>query len=303
MILVDTMRNIEKGAGKMFKFFHLCDHSILSKNAEPFKRLINVRNDGDEIDVIFEGGIVKEILGVRALTYTPRVKNKDFDYDDRIDPHTYEDEDVRKGLYDGNNPYYVDYSKYYTESSTLSALLPVEFYRPYLHNRIKWNVEPPLTYEVEAIVQFSHKRTEEYTPSTCPRCQGKGWFVDILNNSGRFNADNGVMKIAQRVVKDLLTELQSNVLNLEYGTLLRKTITGVVKEDEELFDDVRLIVSSVEDRYLLRQQEEYFSLDPEERLVKLWLLKMNRSPIDVRILVMELQIETEAEIRTFRFGV
>lgn len=285
----------------MFRFFHLCDHVLFNKDTAPHEREITIKTQGTGIDILFDGGIVKSIKSVRAITYTPRVTRDTFLYDNNKDSHTYEDVDEKDGYYDGSNYFYVNYDTYFKPGAVISEPLPTEFYRPFLHNRIKWSVEAPLTYLVEATVQFSTRRTESHTLSDCPQCQGKGWFADILDSKGRFHTDDGVMKIAQRVVKDLLTELQSSVLNLQYGTRIKQTTAGVVKEDEVLFDDIRLIVSEVEDRYLFRQQDEYDSINPDERLVKLWLRSIARSPKDVRRLVMELQIETEEEVKTFRF--
>lgn len=285
----------------MFQFFHICNHSIPINNALPHIRSIEIKNDGDDVDVIFSGGIVKEIKSIRAITYTPRVDKEEFEYDSTKDQR-YEDSDAADGYYDGNFYNTVDYSKFFSPNQTVSNPLPTTFYRSFLHNRIKWNVEPPLTYVAEVVVQFSNKRTSEYPLSECPRCQGKGWFVDILNEKGKFQLDVGVMKVAQRVVKDLLTELQSSVLNLQYGTLIKQSISGVSKDDDAIFDDIRLILSEVEDRYLLRQQEEYNSLSEDERLVKLWLLNLSRSKQNARTIVLDLQIETEEESKTLRFS-
>ena len=285
----------------MYRFFHLCDHAVRSKENVPHERDITIRNSGDDVDTIIDGGILVGIRNVRVLTHKKRATIEDFQYDEDRKDQRYEDVDPGDGFYDGSNYYLVNYEEYFRPGQTISDPIPKEFYRPFLHNRIKWLVEPPLTYIVEATVRFSSRKMETYSLRDCPYCQGKGWFVDIINTKGKFSKDVGVMKIAQRVVKDLLTELHSNVLNLEYGTIIKQTVSGVVKDDAALFDDIRLIVSEVEDKYLLRQQEEYDLLAADERMVKLLVESIRRSPVDARNLIMDLKIETESEVKTFRF--
>lgn len=284
----------------MFNFFHLCTHSGINKEREPKIHEITLRNKS-QTDVVIEGAYVKEIHEVRVVEYTPRYEKETFNYDDKTKPQIYEDPRPEKGHYDGKDLYYVDYSKFFKEGASISEPLPVELYQSFLHNRIKWNVEPPLVYVVTATIQFNGNDAIQYSGRDCPICDGKGWFVDIFNNQGEFQKDSGIFLVAQRFIKDLLTELESSVINLQYGTTLKQAIATSVVDDEEMFDDIRLIVSGVEDRYILRQQEEYISLETDERLTKAWVRKIERSKRDPRLIVLEIQFETEAETRSIRF--
>lgn len=284
----------------MFRFFHLCTHQTDEADETNNIRDIHIINDGDATDILIKGARISRILEVRAITFKHRVDRDTFEYDKNFSDLRYEDVDLGDGYYDGENYFYIDYRHYMTEGSSVSNPLPESFYTPYLHNRMKWLVEPPLTYVVRAEVLYGKSKKTIHAQSSCPVCQGKGWFIDILNNDQKFNVDKDIEKIAQRVVKDLMTELYSNVLKLEYGTTIKQTIASVSKPDDELFDDVRLIISEVEDNYLVRQQEEYDQLDSTERMIALRAENIFRSPSDPRRVVLELYIETEEEARTFR---
>lgn len=287
----------------MFNFFHICNHEVRRKNVAPELREIAITSSGNNIDLIIDGGIVVGIESVRAITYKDRVTKDIFEYDNTMDNQTYEDKDEEDGYYDGAEKYFIDYSKFKQGENIPPVPVLKEYYETYLHNRIKWNVEPPLTYIVAAYVLFSNKPVETFSLIECPRCQGNGWFVDILNSKGSFSESEGIMKITQNVIKDLLTEYQSNVLNLQYGTLIKSTISSAIKEDDLIFDEIKLIVSEVEDRYLLRQQEEYESLAADERLVNLWVRNISRSKVDVRKIVLEIEIRTEESEQIFRFSI
>lgn len=285
----------------MFQYFHVCNHQEKSVKPEGERHIIPIRSKG-QIDLLVKGATILAIEEVRAITYTERTDKKYFEYDKTMDPQHYDDAVIERGYYDNASDYYVNYSKHFKDGHPKSEPLPKHYYQAYLHNRINWNVEAPLTYEVTAIVRFQEDYKRVYEVGDCPICQGRGWFVDVLNANGRFHKDKGIDLIVQKVIKDMMTELYSSVINLEYGTVLKQTVGGVVKEDEEIFDDIRIIVSDVEDKYLLRQQTTYNSLELDERLVSLTVGKIFRLPKDVRRIAMDLVIQTEYESRNFRFA-
>jgi hypothetical protein len=285
----------------MFRFFHVCTHRIREYNTSGDERTIKITNDGNATDLLIRGATIERILSVQAITYQNRVDRDEFGYDNTSDDHRYEDRDLEDGYYDGANHFFVNYAKYFANGATTSNPLPETFYEAYLHNRIKWLVEPPLSYVVTVLIRYTNGKSVTYNPTECPYCQGKGWFVDILDNDEKFGLDSGIEKVSQRIVKDLMTELYSSVLNLEYGTVLKQTVASASKDDEAIFDDIRMVISEVEDRYLLRQQSEYDTLEATERLLSLRVEDARRSTRDKRRITLELRIETEEESRSFRF--
>lgn len=285
----------------MFQYFHICTHEGEAGERDGQFRTITLRNRGEQTDIVIKGAKVESISAVRAIRFVDRIEPDDFAYDNILDDQRYEDVDPDDGFYDDGNRFFVDYRRFFEEGATKSNKLPSHFYSPFLHNRIQWHVEPPLEYEVDALIQYTNDRRIIYPVSDCPHCQGKGWFVDIMDNRGSFKTAESVNLVIQKVLKDLMTELYSSVLNLEYGTTLKQTIAANTKEEERLYDDIRLIISEVEDKYLLRQQSEIGRLHPNEILVSLRVENIRRSPLDPRIITIEISVETEEEDRIFRF--
>lgn len=286
----------------MFRYFHLCSHESINTTQREREVITFVKNSGKDIDSLIKGASVIEIVEIRAMTYTPRKTSIQLEYDTNLEKDRYDNEVEEHGHYDHPQYYYQDYSLHFDEGMDKSNPLPTSYYTLYLKNGIKWNVEPPLTYEVKMLVRYDEGYRQIFNPAECDICQGKGWYVDILNNSAAFEVDTGIVKIIQRFIKDILTEIATNVLELSYGTIIRRTVANVPTNDEELFDDIRLIVSEVESTYLQRQALEYDKLTPEERLVSGVAENVFRSPLDKRRIVLELSIVTEAENRNFRLS-
>lgn len=285
----------------MYKYFHLCTHETKVNNDENNTRIVNVKNGGGLIDTLILGATVLEIAEIRVLEYDPSLDRKELVYDEPTGRYTYEDEDEDEGFYDDPSVYFIKYGDFFPEGAVISEPLPRYAFEPYVHNRIKWNVTPPIEYEATIRVRFPKAGVMRHEPKDCPICQGKGWFVDLLSNHGRFNLDRGIEKIVQRILKDLLTELYTNKLSLEYGTMLNQVIATTNTDDEAMFDDIRMIVSEVEDLYLARQTEVASNLLKEESLRSCTVSKIHRSARDQRRIVLELRIQTESELRDFKF--
>lgn len=285
----------------MYKYFHLCTHEGNRSDDQGERRIVQVKNDGTLIDVLIRAATVLRIEEVRVISYDEDLDRKELVYDEPTGRYTYEDEDEDEGYYDDPAKNYLPYAEFFPEGAVISSPLPEYSYEPYVHNRIKWNVVPPQEYEVTIWVKFAESRKKTHEARSCPHCQGKGWFVDIIDNSGRFHLDEGIEKITQRIIKDLLTELYSSRLNLEYGTLLKQTVAAQSTDDEMLFDDIRMIVSEVEDNYLSRQSEFVSTLSLEETLRSCTVSRVQRSSRDKRGIVIELKIQTELEIGDFQF--
>jgi hypothetical protein len=180
--------------------------------------------------------------------------------------------------------------------------LPDTFYAPILHNRIQWNVKPPKKYQVTAEVRFSNAGYQIYRAADCPVCGGLGWFVDILNKNGQFQQPTGIAKVAQRVVKDFLTELGTSVFDDAYGTTIKRDAMDYVADDESLFNQIRISVSNVEDGYLDDQQNVIRDLSSDEILQSLMVEDVYRSTQNPTLVIVRLKIETVDESKTFQLG-
>lgn len=287
---------------KDFQYLHLCNHTFKISKKDGVEREIVINNDGTSlIDIIVNKAVVLEIIEVRVLESRPYLKIADFEYDNDKTLQTYEDVDSEDGYYDDSDNFVVDYSQYMRFD--LDGSLPKEFYEPTLHNRIRWNVRPPSKYVVKARILYSKNGEITYKPDECLRCQGKGWYVDILNNDGRFEVPTGVSKIVQRVVKDILTKAQSNRFDLSEGTMLHIQMTESKGDDERLFDDIRLIVSDVEDKYLTRQLDVLNELRDDETLVSLRVQNISRSKRNITMIFLELGVTTKNNYEIFRVAI
>ena len=276
----------------MFQFFHLCDHRFNDSGRDESEHEITVVNSGKATDVVVNGATLLEIHDVFAIDYDPLKKTVPFVYDNNQKTQTYEDTDEEDGYYDDADSYYIDYEQHFEKGSKISNALPHDYYQPFLHNRIKWNVKPPKKYIVKATVLFADGQYKTYTINDCPKCQGKGWFVDIVDNKGVFTRDKGLIKVTQRFIKDLLTEVNTNLLDTLYGTTVRQTIGNTRKDDELLFDEIRMIISEVEDKYISRQAERINELNPSEILETARCTNIFRPKQNPMAIVVELEIRT-----------
>lgn len=286
-----------------FSYLHLCDHRIRKTGTDGELTTLTVSAGSDLIDVLINAAIVLEINSVRVLEYTTIVETTDFLYDNDTREQTYDDVDPSDSYYDDRDQFLVDYSKYFMEGQTVSEPLPKSFYEPLLHNRIKWSVKPPKKYLVEAKVKYTHTSFQTYLPQDCPICNGKGWFVDIMDKNGVFQVVTGIEKIAQRVVKDLLTEKHSQIFDFEYGEEIKREMIRGSSDDERLFNIVRMAISDVEDQYLNDQQNVIRDLPPEEIMQALIVEQVMRHPKNPRAVVVRLRIRTMQEEQVFQFGI
>jgi hypothetical protein len=288
-----------------FKFLHLCNHVFKSVNPEGEIREIEVIHEGEDlIDLVIGGAVLLGIMEVRVIEVKPFQKIDDFLYDNNKKLQTFEDVDSEDGYFDDAEGFIVDFSPYFkgVTPGNPSNPIPTEYYEPYLHNRIKWNVNPPIKYLVKGKVLFHGGNKKTYPMNECPRCQGNGWFVDILNQDGKFEESSGLSKIAQTIIKDFLTKLGSSVLDRDYGTLAHEQLALSNAEDNKMFDDLRLIVSEVEDKYLSKQASNLSNLNPDEILVALRINDVYRPTPQSRKIVMELKIITMVSNGLFRIA-
>jgi hypothetical protein len=275
---------------------------MLNDDREGFLKEVIITNNGTQRDILIEKAKVLEILEVRAIDFDTIDDYEDFEYDMTSERQTYDDPDPTDGFYDGDDEFLVDFRKYFTEGKDRSAPLPSKFYERFLHNRIKWNVKPPKKYYVKMKVFYTSNNKEYYKSDMCPRCGGRNWFIDLLDENGDFSQAEGVHLVLQKVVKDLLTKLGTSQLDNEYGTTLHATIMHQSKTDDDLFDNIRLIVSEVEDKYLEEQLDYRDTLSEDETFVSLRVKNVYKPQANPRMIVIELLITTQATTGNFRLG-
>lgn len=288
-----------------FSYFHLCDHRIkkVPRVGEQMTIEVVTGSDANLIDTVINGGILLKVHEIRAIEFDPKdVEIVDFFYDNPNSQQTYDELDQGEAYYDDKDEFVVDYSRYFREGETISEVLPAKFYEPILHNRIRWLVKPPKKYQVVADVKFTHESYQTYTSLECPICNGRGWFVDILDKNGSFVQPTGILKIAQRVVKDLLTELESQMFDAGYGQTLKRELMLSSSDDERIFDVVRLSVSNVEDGYLTDQQNIITELSNEEILQALVTEEVYRHPQQPTRIIVRIRIRTVTEEQIFQLG-
>lgn len=285
-----------------FTYFHLCDHRIKKPMNDGEVTTLDVVHGKDLIDIVINGAVLLEIHEVRAIEFDPNdFEINDFYYDNP--EQTYDDKDPGDSYYDDKEQFIVEYAKYFKEGADVSEPLPESFYEPVLHNRIRWLVKPPLSYRVKAKVKYTHDRTDIFAPRDCPICGGKGWFIDILDKNGTFESVKGVQKVAQRVVKDLLTDQGTQIFDPMYGTTIKKEIVENFNDDDNLFSIIRMNVSEVEDKYLTDQQEIIDTLPDDEILISLTTEDVHRSTSNPSIVVLKLRIRTSQDDQIFQLGV
>jgi len=301
----NTMIYIEGQVMKLdnFTYFHLCNHRIRKSNRDGEVMTLTVDSSQNLIDVLINGAVVLEIYEVRAVDYDKSdAEINDFYYDNTDRLQTYDDVDPGESYYDEKEAYIINYGKYFKPDATVSEPLPTSFYEPTLHNRIKWIVKPPKRYQVKAKVRYTYEAYDNYRPIDCPICGGKGWFIDILNKDGVFEVPVGIVKVAQRVVKDFLTELGTQSYDPTYGTTVKYDAMKNSADDETVFNSIRAAGSQVEDQYLTDQQNMINELETDEILLALSVEDVYRLTDNPRITIIQLRIQTQTDDQVFKFG-
>lgn len=286
-----------------FSYFHLCDHNIKKPLDQGEQVTILVTSSGTNVDIVINGATVLQVLEVRAVQYDPNVVTiADFYYDNSDSNQLYDSDNPSDSYYDDQAVYLVNYGQYFDKGTTISNPLPGGLFEPFLHNRLKWTVKPPITYQVTAIVRYSGSQYQRYVAADCPVCAGKGWFIDLLTKDGTFTQPIGVVKVAQRVVKDLLTELGTSPFDNAYGQRVRDDMVDYANDDGQMFDLIRLAVSSVEDNYLNNQQMVILDLQPDEILTSITVDNIYRSPYKNTTVILQLRIATQEEDQVLQVG-
>lgn len=111
-------------------------------------------------------------------------------------------------------------------------------------NRIKWisvnRPDPDYKYAVEYIRRFP--KAEVYKKTTCPRCYGLGWYGAFNNlNTGLPEKTVGVYKIAEDIIKILLTPLREDGYGSKFLEMNKALYTDATLVEEEATSEINRI--------------------------------------------------------------
>lgn len=291
-----------------FRYFHVCNHAIRSRKVDDVIETRIFMTPGKLIEVLVNNAAVIEIEEIRIIRHEKTLRINPAVYDDYTLDQTYDDADQDEVFYDESDDFIVDYAQFFDEGQAMSRPIPARFYETYLHNRIRWLVRPPQYFYVRMKVKYTNVRYDYYDDNTCPRCEGRGWYVDIFDNDAQFRRATSIDHILQDVLRMLLTKTGSSILDVTAGSdLIEETLGKNASNIEDLRADVQAIVSDIEDRYLSKQAdiENIKDYAPEEILVELFLKDFRLNPSNVRQYILDIVVVTEGngsgELFTFRF--
>lgn len=293
---------------RSYRYFHMCNHAIRSRHVDDVVETNIFMTPGKLIETLIENAAVIDIEEIRIVRHEPTLRIKPANYDEFNLDQTYDDKDKDEVFYDETEDFIVDYSQFFDEGQAMSRPIPTNLYETYLHNRIRWKVRPPQIFWIRMKIKYTEVRYDYYKETECPRCEGRGWYVDLFDNDQRMRRATSIDHVVQDVLRRLLTKQGSSLLDSNFGTeLVSETIGKKTSSAEDLKTEVQAIVSEVEDWYLSKQADaiEEFDYAPEEILVELFLKDFYVSPVNVRQYVLEIFVITEGngngKLYTFRF--
>lgn len=276
------------------RYLHDCRHRFSSGKVEEIIDSPELfSEDGKPTVLLIDGANVIEILEVRVFREEYVVKTPTH-YDDYTALKTFDDPDKGEGYYDQDSDYKHDFTPYFTPGAELSNPIPTTLYRSFLHNRIQFLVYPPERFMVKMRVRYGDARQTYYSENDCPRCDGRGWYIDLVNEDGQFLIAQGSEHVVQDFLKELLSEAGSSMLDREAGSRLH-TVVGSTEPDEYLEAQITEIVSETVEAYL-NQQELVDTSDyaPEEILIDVLVARFERAPSNRRRWRIHLSFITQA---------
>lgn len=132
-----------------------------------------------------------------------------------------------------------------------------------------------------------------YTTVTqsCPMCRQQNTRQDVsFDVAGSVDIIEGNDKLAQQLVKILLTELTNNRLHSDYGSVLN-TYIGQNLDDFMEFNIQQSVQSAI--AYLIdQQQRSIVEIPPEETIVRMSGLIITRDSVDPRKISIQVSVTT-----------
>lgn len=122
-------------------------------------------------------------------------------------------------------------------------------------NSIEWGINPGFdipsigeTVEVECVKEtVSYKQMH---PWECEKCNGSGWYVDYIGQSGTVEEISGSAKLTQDFIKEVLSSRQED----GYGTFIADIVgSNIYDEGEEIKEKIETMIHQVKENMIARQ--------------------------------------------------
>lgn len=281
-----------------YRYMHVCRHRFSSGTVEATIDSPELFSESGKMTAtLVDGANVLEIIEVRVEKYQyDREYRTAFDVNGRA---TRYDEGGTDARFDDDSEFRVDFGQFFRPGETVSEPLPTTMYRSFLHNRIEFLVYPPTSFRVKMRVRYTDAREQIYDGKDCPRCSGRGWYIDLLDERGEFVEAVGGEHMLQDFVKILLMRVGASALDRTNGSRLYE-VAGSGDSAEELELRIAAIVSECATNYLEQQAVvDTSDYDPEEVLLDVSLAQIERDPLDRRRWKVFLNFVTEAGERGF----
>lgn len=265
-----------------FRYMHRCSHRFSSGDDERIVESSELfLTEGRSTAVLIDGANVLDILEVRVKDYEyTRVDPSAYDEYDRV--ITYDDADHGEGFFDDLNDGRVDYGQFFLPGKSVSEPIPPALYRQFLHNRIEFLAGPPKSFFATFKIRYRPEPNATHVPAECPRCGGRGWFIDLVDERGDYHQADGAHHVVQDFIRILLTDKGDSRLDTDAGSRLR-TIMGRALTPDALEVEVAAMVSEATEQYLRAQADTDTSdYAPEEVLYQVTLAGITQDPDDAR---------------------
>lgn len=281
-----------------YRYLHVCRHRFSSGTVEATIDSPELFSEANKMTAtLIEGANVLEILEVRVERYAYDDTNRSA-YD-VVGRATKFDEGGPNSRFDDDRGFRVDFGPYFKPGETLSEPIPKTMYRSFLHNRIEFLVYPPISFRVKMRVRYTDARETIYDATRCPRCEGRGWYIDLLDEKGEFGEAIGGEHVIQDFVKIMLMRVGSSMLDRWNGSRLHE-VAGSSETADEVELQVSAIISECAANYLEQQAVTDTSLyAPDEVLLDVSLARIERDTNDRRRWRIYLNFTTEAGERGF----
>lgn len=265
-----------------FRYMHKCSHRFSSGKDE---RVVDTSElfltKGKATALLMDGVNVLEIIELRVVDYEySNVTPTSYDEYERV--ITYDDTDPGEGYFDDLNAGRVDFGQYFRPGQRVSEPIPRAHYRQFLHNRVEFLVAPPKSFIAKLRIRHRESGEGTYLPHECPRCAGRGWFIDLVDESGSFHRAEGAHHVVQDFVRILMQNQGDSRLDRTAGSRFR-SIMGRALQLDELELEVSSMISEATEQYLVAQAEADTSdYAPEEILYQVTLASIEQDANDRR---------------------
>jgi hypothetical protein len=282
-----------------FQYFRVCSHEFVTIPATETRE-----------EFIFSKGELEQVLSESIMNGVPTITLIDNSsipsetppeemYYDSTN-YSFDETNTLRGYYD------IDINFYHTfPTSNITTPIEGTLYEILFDRIVRWKVRPPISYKVIYQIRPKTQIVEKKSARDCPRCDGFNWYLDITDIDGSFSGISGIDKVAQRVIKDLLTDKEESDFDIEYGSSLVNFMynRSPSVSEQQLYTEISSIVSDTERIYLQHQINVIDSLSDDEILIRLGLYDIYRSEQEPTKVVMDIFVETRTNAQTLRIPI